>query len=197
MGRNWRFIHAPERFVCKSGDERNKTVDRESENYGYKPIARGFTLVEMMVVVGIMTLLSSILITYDRTSELQVLLYRDQSVVVGVLNRVKALAIQKYYEGGSEEACAFGVHFSPPRTYTIFQDLKPTCNNILDAGEGLETFFLNPRAEFGTITSNDIVFIPPDLVRGSANDTDEVVEIVAGPFKARIIISFAGQITVE
>jgi len=70
----------------------------------------GFTVLEMMVVISIMILLSSVLILYSRTGENQIVLFRDQSRLITGLNRAKSLGIQSL--DVSNSFCAFGVHLS-------------------------------------------------------------------------------------
>lgn len=144
---------------------------------------RGFTLVETMVAIAITLVLSTIVLSYNRSSEKQIVLFRDQAVVIGVLNRAKSLAIEKF--NSDPNVCAFGVHFDQNlSTFVLFQDLslggasepvfgcrdyaQGTYNSNLryDGGSELfESFSLDPRLEFGAIPSNglDILFIPPEI----------------------------------
>ena len=86
----------------------------------------GFSIVEVMVVISITILLSVLTLGYNRSSEKQILLFGDQTHVVSVLNRAKALAIEKFVEAGTDQAittCAFGVRFSKPRSFSLYRNV--------------------------------------------------------------------------
>lgn len=138
---------------------------------------KGFTLIEMIVVIGITIFLTSMTLLYNRSSEGQVALFKDESVVVGVLNRAKALALQKYKQG-TVSACAFGVFFDAQAgSFLIFQDLDTDgdlgngCGNgeydVSNQNEQIETFALDRRVEFFDFSSKTssltILFQPPYL----------------------------------
>lgn len=107
----------------------------------------GFTLVETLVVVAITLFLSGMLLTYNRSTDNQVVLAAEQARVVGVLVRAKSFALQKSVRVGSVEACGFGVYFTKPGTLTLFGDI-PTggnCEGQWDEGEEIEEVVLNSR----------------------------------------------------
>ena len=101
----------------------------------------GFTMIEILVVISIMILLSSLLILYSRTGENQIILFRDQSRLITSLNMAKSLSIQRF--NASSPSCAFGVHFSKTENaFLIFRDLAADCQNAdhvyTDSGELLK-----------------------------------------------------------
>jgi len=166
---------------------------------------RGFTLIETIVVVAITMILSGILLAYNRSTERQIVLYRDQAVIVGAINRAKSLTIQKYREPRSDGkvACAFGVHFAPPRSFILFQDLdQGGCqeNHIYayDQGEEIQTLSLDNRLQFDMQNGFDILFIPPELQATTTNANGFPVTIVIktndNTGRATTTISAAGQI---
>jgi len=127
---------------------------------------KGYTLIEILVVIGIITLLTSITILYGRTSEEQLNLFRAQAELVGVLNRAKSLSLQIFYKGG-ERTCAYGVHLANNNSYFLFKDLSNNClnsNYYYDTNdEKFENDHLLPsNLEFGSLNVKDIVFVPPD-----------------------------------
>ena len=173
---------------------------------------KGFTLVEILVVVAITVLLSSLAISYNRSGEKQIILFRDQALVVGLLNRTKSLAIQKYRDpsiSGDYLTCAFGLHFEPgSRDIILFQDLNEddNCDSAIygyDLTEGIETFSLNSRLEFSGIPVGglDILFVPPELsVITAPPDRLPVtitIQTIDGSLITSITISTAGQIVTE
>lgn len=175
-----------------------------------------FTLIETLVVMGITVMLSVIVLGYNRSSDTTLALYRDQALVVGALNRAKALAIEKF---NSLDACAYGVHFErDSKQFLIFKDLNKNQNVGADcriAGEYQGTvayesgigeeegvpFDLDSRSKLvlydglGAKTSFlDILFIPPDPVTTSTQGLPLTVQIESGGV-VKVIISQGGQIT--
>lgn len=53
----------------------------------------GFTLIEMIIVIAIMAILATVFLSYDKSGERQVILLGEQTKVVALLNRAKALAL--------------------------------------------------------------------------------------------------------
>ena len=70
----------------------------------------GFTLIELITIIGVLGLLTSIMIVFGRSSGKQIVLFREQAKVIGVLAQAKSLAIQaKIAAEGTP--CAYGVSF--------------------------------------------------------------------------------------
>lgn len=172
----------------------------------------GFSLVEVMMVIGVTVFLSLLAISYNRSTDIQILLFRDQSTVVSILNRAKSLAIEKFYEPGSI-ACAFGVHFNTdaadPKKFILFQDFPSNGCETADSeytgsGEDFEVYSLDRRLSFTlaygasptTVTNLDILFIPPHLEVASTQNFPITLTIQAATGEAvGINISASGQIT--
>lgn len=174
----------------------------------------GFSLFEMVVVVGITVLLSALTITYNRSGERQLLLFKDQAVVVGLLNRAKSLSVQKYQNPAITQDwvfCAFGVHFEAPRDVILFADLgEGSCDPVnanyrYDAGvvppEALETKSLDARNEFSGLPEGglDILFIAPELTATSSAGLPVTITInsTVGGLSSETTVSAAGQIITE
>ena len=166
---------------------------------------KGFTILEMLVVISIMALLSALLILYSRTGENQVILFREQSRLITALNRAKSLSVQLY--NAPETPCAFGVHFSQ-NSFLIFRDLAPDCLNAShtynDPSEIFENYQLSPKVRFRSLdpllTLSDIVFIPPDpktIIDDDSNKSEATVilETLDGNASVNVKVNNAGQIT--
>jgi prepilin-type N-terminal cleavage/methylation domain-containing protein len=137
----------------------------------------GFTLAETIIVMAIMAVLSTILITGNRSSNDQIALSTGQATVAGVLNQAKSMTLAKWdkNQDPTQSACGFGVHFNlSDNSLILFQDL-PTisggtlCNDpnhdysyVAGQGEEIQTLNLNGRIEFAS-PAPDIVFIAPYL----------------------------------
>lgn len=102
----------------------------------------GFTLIEMLITIGIFMLLTGLLIPYSRKGERQILLFREQALVHGALIYARNLAIEKFQVGG-QPVCGWGVHFDrAANRYAVFRD--------------------NPHPLFGCDRSNKIWDSPAD-----------------------------------
>jgi len=151
------------------------------KQWNNKTMNKGFTLVEMVVVMSVMALISGIVLSYNRTNEKRLLLFSNQAEIIGVLQRAKSFALEKRITGTDKPVCAFGVDFTNPRTMVIFQDLpndggdrcisdeSDNFNKQYDEsnGEEIETVNLDEGVEFESFSLNGggsaIVFEPPYL----------------------------------
>lgn len=165
---------------------------------------RGFSIIEMMVVLGILVLLTSLLVLYNRSGERQLLALREKARLIGTLLRAKSLAINTFVE--DEPACGYGVHIDPPR-YFIFRDRAIDCrtsDRIYTAASDdilTDTEIVVPTGvSFSTVGASDIVFVPPDprvfLNGGTAIETAVVsLRTPDGATEMSVLITNAGQIS--
>jgi prepilin-type N-terminal cleavage/methylation domain-containing protein len=175
---------------------------------------KGFTLIETLVTISITLVLSGLAIAYNRSSERQIVIYKDQATVIGILNRARSLTAQKYRDPSnpSHITCAFGLHIEPDsRNFVLFQDLGEggcgpgAANYRYDSGaspsEALETFSLDPRLRFDgvPISGLDIFFIPPDITASSSTDLPVAFTIGTndGQFAVTTTVAAGGQIVTE
>lgn len=134
----------------------------------------GFTLIEMVVVVGITVLLVATLLPYSRRGEQQIILFKEQALLLGSISRAKALSIEKRQEAG-EAICGWGVHLDAVQgEYILFADKPPqgaSCEGGLGSdkvyhtgeGEEREQFRLDARVRFqDPLPVTDILFVPPE-----------------------------------
>ncbi|MDI6717804.1 MAG: prepilin-type N-terminal cleavage/methylation domain-containing protein [Patescibacteria group bacterium] len=176
----------------------------------------GFTLLELLVVFGIITLLSTGLLFYNRTTESQLILYKDQSKIIGALEKAKAMSIESFSE--TTAACGYGVSFSAPNNIVIFKDLSPSNDpNCLDinfayngdpAGdcqnyaECAEKISLDKNISFSQLDLNNIVFIPPDpavVIDNNPSKSEGVIKIKYSNNNSEksVKVSASGQITAQ
>jgi len=82
---------------------------------------RGFTLVEILIVVAISGLLSAIALVYSGVARNQVALSVETAKVAQTILKAKSLAIATYKGSGTAVDCGYGVVFSPSTNrYSIF-----------------------------------------------------------------------------
>lgn len=169
----------------------------------------GFTLAEILAILGIVGLLMTLIITYSRTGERQIILFRDEAKVVSAIVRAKTLSVYTY--GQSGVPCGYGIHFQAPDTYLIFKDLAThpdcsdadhaysgtvglNCTDPTNSGELVQCFSLDPALKFTSFSNGfngskcptsclDVLFIPPNpdvLIKGP---------LPPGTYEADIILS--------
>lgn len=175
---------------------------------------KGFTLAETLIVIGITLVLSAIAVAYNHSSEGQVILYKDQAVVVNFLNQAKYFTAQKYRDPSIPDyfACAFGLHFEPGlREFVFFQDLaEGDCGSGssnyrydegMDPSETIEVLSLDSKLEFEGIPENglDVFFIPPEVDASSSVGlpVSFVIKTMDGRFRATTTVVSGGQIITE
>ncbi|MDP3901891.1 MAG: prepilin-type N-terminal cleavage/methylation domain-containing protein [bacterium] len=168
---------------------------------------RGFTVIELLVVIGILALLTSMLLLYSRDSEKQLTLLREQAKLVNTILRAKSLSIQTFRVDGA--ACGYGVHIVP-KYYQLFKDSKingdcslRASNKKFDVGEELEEK-TNLYAVDIELSSNpnvtDIFFTPPDpkttLTPNASETTITLSTNIAGEQSSVVVVvNSAGQVS--
>src|SRR3989344_904254 len=165
--------------------------------------ARGFTLTEMIIVIGIMTFLLSITFVYTRSGGRQIALYREQARLVSELNRAKSLTIERVQ--GAQKICGYGISFIDSHTYVLFRDLPigNSCGNFIYSGtqEDVDIITIDPIVEIQSRSIKDILFVPPDpriYFNGSPalDEAKIIIGIPGGNFVA-ISVNPGGQIVVQ
>jgi len=170
--------------------------------------SKAFTMIELLVVMGTITLLSSVLIMYSRAGERQIVLFKEQAKVVTLLIKARSLSIGTFGDSGAP--CDYGVHFSPPDTAILFREYSPSndsqcsdVNKIYDSpGEKIEEIKLNSVVRFGVLELTDVVFIPPDpqvIIDSGPNKPSALIKIqtIDGSAEKTVKITNAGQITTQ
>lgn len=179
---------------------------------------RGFTLIEMIVVIGITAIMSSILVGYSREGNRQLILTNTEAKLISLANRAKFLSIETFFENtgaGSDGriVCAYGVKVDrSAREIFIFQDRASVCpaNNEYDSGvdirlnSELDSIRLDPASVSMTDATNlnTVMFIPPDpdiiINNNTSNQSASVVIQLVGSSKSfKMSINKAGQIKTE
>ncbi len=133
----------------------------------------GFTLVEMMVSIGIITLLSVMILAYNHQAETITALTRSANKLVFELQRIQNQAMLVYQTGGEEgeKICGWGMYFTnlPSTSTIVFSDSCTEDNKTkgdyryLDKDkEKKEEIPLVKQTEIFDSNIKSVVFVPPE-----------------------------------
>lgn len=132
-------------------------------------------MVEMMIVIAILGLMTSIFIPASRRGERRLVLAKEQAFLVGVINRARNLAVQKI-QRGNRTICGWGVYVDVAQNrYALFADAAPGAvpgnadcdqsDSRYSQGEATEWFTLDTRVQFQPTAPPDatnVLFIAPE-----------------------------------
>jgi prepilin-type N-terminal cleavage/methylation domain-containing protein len=136
---------------------------------------KGFTVVELIVTIGVIAVLAGYLIVYNKNSQAQIILSLEQAKLVDALNTAKSLTLSTYIENFS--SCGYGIYINySNNSYEIFRyGQPPNCEAIASSSLGsilsnssytkIKTINLPKEVVFNTSGSNKLdamFFIPPD-----------------------------------
>lgn len=162
---------------------------------------RGFTIIELLVIIAILMTMSGVLILYNRTGERQIVIFQEQAKVISAVSRARSLSVATF--GQASAPCGYGVHFEAPRTVIIFKDLAADCGSAdkkyTNPDEKIEQFYLDSRVSLD-LGLTDVLFIPPDpTVVITPNPEAAVLNIKeeGGTGMASIKINKSGHIGTE
>lgn len=132
---------------------------------------QGFTLIEVIVTLAVMSVLSSLLIVYTRSSELQIKILKDKATFIGALYRARSLALNTFQSEGVD--CGYGIYVPDERHYVVWRDLGgsdgcKSANKKYDEPQEIleEAHELTSGVTFRNFGEQDflrsLLFIPPD-----------------------------------
>ena len=183
---------------------------------------KGFTLFEVLVVVGIIAVLSTILIGYSRQGNSALLMTSTHTKLENMISRAKFLSIQTYFDAQDDEdevVCAHGVHIDTDgQEAFVFQKIGDKafgCSDDIDDYEGfspgdvrlsgelsnvnLESLIVHIADEDEGTTLEYVIFLPPDpLVRiNDSRDKSASVIVTDGRTQLTVTVDDQGQIKRE
>lgn len=169
-----------------------------------------FTFVEMMVSIGIITLLTIMVLAYNRRAETITALARSANKIVFELQRIQNQAMLVYQGKSSEEKiCGWGIYFSDSTSVIVFSDFCTEENNTkgdkrYEENEKKEIIPLVKQTKIVEANILSVVFVPPEpkVYFDPSERTEAIIKIKLEhqlsdfPYY-KVIISKNGQIYKE
>ncbi len=153
--------------------------------YIHKRSSRGFTLIEILVVMGLFVILAGFGLFVSMDSFRGYMFRNERDVVISLLQKARSQAINNMcFGGGCTGGKAHGVHFGPGQ-YVVFQGLSYVSrDSAVDEVTPVEN-------NASSVVGSDVIFSPLAATTSSATVT------VSGTDGHTSIISIAteGQIT--
>lgn len=147
--------------------------------------SRGFTLVELIVVVGVTVLLSAFLLTFGNSGRTQITSYVERAHLAEVIFRAKTQSLETYSNprAPSLKTCGYGVHVDyADNQYFLFgiidtDLLGRNCQTVSSIANAKSNPLLQyteepshglppgivfvPDPEGQSVTLDDVLFMPP------------------------------------
>jgi len=143
-------------------------------------MSKSFTLVELLVAVGIIILLTALVLPDYRAGERQFALQRSASKLAQDLRRAEEMAMSAKEPPTAPDTFkgAYGINFQTNSSnYILFADLDN--DQIYDSGEEIETLPLEKKVKISNLSPASpltISFTPPDPTV-NINPSDSLVTI--------------------
>jgi len=128
---------------------------------------RGFTLIELMVVVAITVIISTMVLANMKIGGRSRDVNSSAEKIAGVLKQAQMMALTGKTMGGARPDYGYGVYFdtsTDPDSYYLFVNDNDGANYQYDSGSDtiIQSFTLSRQVNFKTPpTYTSIIFVPP------------------------------------
>lgn len=170
---------------------------------------KGFTIVEMIVVVAIIVIISAIVLINYPNAKRQLLIQRATSKLSQDIRRAQSMSVSSKVAsvcaGGAFPLGGYGIYLnSSTQSINIFADCNS--NQTFDAGESVESITLETDARISSLSPSNpliITFSPPNPIVyisniGAGIEGSIIVNLASDALKTKTIkINKAGLIKVE
>lgn len=120
----------------------------------------GFSLIEMLVSIFILTIITTLSITNYRAGEKKNLLNLESNVLLSNIRKMQNMVLNgSKFEGKEMPFGGYGIHFEN-NGYTIFSD--DNSNKIYDAGEAVSAVVLQKISLAVSGNNKNLIFLPPN-----------------------------------
>jgi type II secretory pathway pseudopilin PulG len=127
--------------------------------------SRGFTMTEVIVVVGVLMLLLTVGVGYTQKGGKQIVLFREHAQLTQQILRARSFATQKL-RPGQETVCGYGIKIlEGGAEYALFKDVGAgvcPANGTMGEGEALEYFKLDSAVDIVDPSHSEFIFSPRD-----------------------------------
>lgn len=188
---------------------------------------KGFTIVELLVVIGIAVFMTTGLLVYNKTMERNLILVKEQMKVISALQKVKSLSIDTFVATSTlnyDPPCGWGVHFDGNLNEMIIFEEYPNIDQAGDCGRYRNNKYipydtadangqlskdilfkkinLDPRIKFSSLELSDIVFYPPNpdtIIDDDLTKSSALIKIqtMDGLSERVVKVTDSGQITAQ
>ena len=127
----------------------------------------GFTFIETLITMGILLMLTSILLLYNRSGEQQIILFKEKASVVNLILKAKSQSLNTLIT--DDPICGYGVYIGV-KSYILFKDRAADCRasdlsyTASDSQELIEEHNLSPGLKFSGSNFQNILFMPPNPI---------------------------------
>ncbi|MBU4284971.1 type II secretion system GspH family protein [Patescibacteria group bacterium] len=180
---------------------------------GYAYRQAGFTLIEVLVIMFIISTLSTVLVVNWRKNEKRYQLQRSAQTVVQNFRKVQSMSLAGKNLCDQDSPCIprnYGVHFGKTTltSYVIFADKNNNGKyaSAVETNEHIETIYLESGIELSLSVDLDVVFSVPDgfvMINAKPLTTEASLTIKRSGTTCPssnckiIIIKKSGQITIQ
>lgn len=146
---------------------------------------KGFSLVEMLVVMAVITIISLMVLAQYRLGRRKNLLRLEAQKVVNSLRRVQNMSLSSQeYKGRVPELGGYGAHFNElgenAKSYVLFADVNGDGQYNDDGTEKIETINFPDRVSLGGLEAEqiDIIFSAPDGALSISGGRESTIVII-------------------
>jgi len=160
-----------------------------------------FTLVEMLVVIGITTIVSVAAIVYSTAGQNEVALTVETAKIAQLVLQARELALDTYR--GTNSACAYGVHFDlSGQTYSLFAYTPgtPRCpavetvaSSILDVSKAGGVVSAYAPSSWQLPVANGVMLIRPGDVNIPSACVNVMTDVLFYPPAPATLVALAGN----
>jgi type II secretory pathway pseudopilin PulG len=199
----------------------------ETKHKFFKPFFSfgGFTLVELLITISLIILFTATAATYNRTSDQQISLFREQGKVANEIYKARSLAITTFNRTSQSKdvPCGYGIHIDSADSIILFKEpasemRNKNCTDFTssiyngDASKNVEVVPVEgvsimeggasitaPDEEINADNQIDILFVPPDPTVYSNKNFPITLSLKATRIESPldIVINEFGQISVQ